>query len=336
MLRSAVGAYISCYVLGIKDRNFSNILVSTSVGRDLMFIILNLEYCFNTKEAYQNAPPFAITPAIKQAFIDKDIWELFISLCQEAFLILQSQALTIINTCVNLFDPLSYPDDETIRSLLLQTLMIHTNPEQTMDKIMDDIERSVNEWEDFVKNVDTTPDVKDDGKKKKKKDDDLYKDIKVKKPRNRPIEEIKTQPRSRKWTNNSVALNNQGSVSLIGVNESKEKRKPSIVKDLENLPSEVKKSEDQKSEKSDEKEEDKSNKTDEDDEKSKVKALIDWNVQDVAEWAKENGLEFFIEKVVDQNIDGEALSNIGDKELEELGLKVGQRKKILKAITKAI
>jgi len=173
-------------------------------------------------------------------------------------------------------------------------------------------------------------------RKKKKKDDDLYKDIKVKKPRNRPIEEIKTQPRSRKWTNNSVALNNQGSVSLIGVNESKEKRKPSIVKDLENLPSEVKKSEDQKSEKSDEKEEDKTNKTDEDDEKSKVKALIDWNVQDVAEWAKENGLEFFIEKVVDQNIDGEALSNIGDKELEELGLKVGQRKKILKAITKAI
>jgi len=153
---SIVGAYVSCYVLAIKDRNQRNMLISSDP--DPVFVLLNLEYCFNTHDNYKKSPKFAIPKKMKEEFVKRDLWVRFVSLCQEAFLILQSQALTIINLCVQLWQPVQKISDSKIRESLLKTLMVEYCPIDSIGKLEKYINLGAEKWDNFiVKKLENAP-----------------------------------------------------------------------------------------------------------------------------------------------------------------------------------
>jgi len=58
----------------------------------------------------------------------------------------------------------------------------------------------------------------------------------------------------------------------------------------------------------------------------------DWDTQKLSDWANECGLDDFAQSIINEDIDGEVLAVMTEKDLEELGLNMGHRKKILKSI----
>jgi hypothetical protein len=53
---------------------------------------------------------------------------------------------------------------------------------------------------------------------------------------------------------------------------------------------------------------------------------------DVRTWLHDNGFERFADLFEENEIDGEALLYLGDGDLEKLGIAMGPRKKLLRAI----
>ena len=53
---------------------------------------------------------------------------------------------------------------------------------------------------------------------------------------------------------------------------------------------------------------------------------------DVRRWLHDNGFERFVDLFQENEIDGEALLYLDDGDLEKLGIAMGPRKKLLKAI----
>jgi len=57
-----------------------------------------------------------------------------------------------------------------------------------------------------------------------------------------------------------------------------------------------------------------------------------WDKHKLSEWASSSGLDSFALKINSEDIDGEVLSEMTDSDFEKMGLNLGQRKKITKAI----
>jgi len=60
--------------------------------------------------------------------------------------------------------------------------------------------------------------------------------------------------------------------------------------------------------------------------------FIHWDKQELSDWALDCGLETFSINILNEDIDGDILLEINDAELEKLGLTMGLRKRVLKAI----
>jgi hypothetical protein len=56
---------------------------------------------------------------------------------------------------------------------------------------------------------------------------------------------------------------------------------------------------------------------------------------DVRTWLTQHGLEDLVDLLAENEIDGETLFDLNNVDLKELGLSLGRRKKLLKAIAKA-
>eukprot|EP01130_Rhizamoeba_saxonica_P014302 TRINITY_DN6240_c0_g1_i1.p1 TRINITY_DN6240_c0_g1~~TRINITY_DN6240_c0_g1_i1.p1 ORF type:complete len:640 (+),score=114.31 TRINITY_DN6240_c0_g1_i1:92-2011(+) len=123
-MRSSVGAFVSCWILGIRDRTQDNM----HIKERNTFINDNIGYIFNSKNNIHDAPRFAINPLMRAELVKMGEWAKFKRLCAESFLILRDQSSLIINTCDYLFTPIYGKDMKEVRSFLFSSFMLDRSP----------------------------------------------------------------------------------------------------------------------------------------------------------------------------------------------------------------
>eukprot|EP01130_Rhizamoeba_saxonica_P016939 TRINITY_DN794_c0_g1_i1.p1 TRINITY_DN794_c0_g1~~TRINITY_DN794_c0_g1_i1.p1 ORF type:complete len:1232 (-),score=279.94 TRINITY_DN794_c0_g1_i1:42-3737(-) len=157
ILRSAAGAFLSIRILGIRDRKPANMLVCESYGREHRVVIVDLENTFNEtiNNKYRKRSRFPIPSGMREGLMKIGKWETFKDMCAGAYLHIQNHALTLINTCLRLFNVMIMDSDhysEThIRNLLLTSLKINIPPSEAFNQIREEIEKGSAKWDGQLK-----------------------------------------------------------------------------------------------------------------------------------------------------------------------------------------
>eukprot|EP00478_Filoreta_tenera_P005970 GABV01007478.1.p1 GENE.GABV01007478.1~~GABV01007478.1.p1 ORF type:complete len:104 (-),score=15.26 GABV01007478.1:11-322(-) len=89
MIGSAAGAFISAWILGVRDRHSDNILISP----DGSLFHIDFGYILG-RGVTVDTGPFAITKDLQKLFGDK--WQPFVDTCVKSFAVLRTHARTIM------------------------------------------------------------------------------------------------------------------------------------------------------------------------------------------------------------------------------------------------
>jgi len=128
---SAAGAYVTSWVLGIRDRHQDNMLIKDGT----IFFNIDFEHIFNQKTKFNDAPRFAIHSKMKRYLEQQGEWEKFKNICAEAFLVLQNHSSIIIQICSYLFESSIYKDFQSMRQFLNASLMLDRSPKSSFQAI---------------------------------------------------------------------------------------------------------------------------------------------------------------------------------------------------------
>jgi len=168
LVRSAAGAFIASWVLGIRDRHKDNMMIKDN------HIFFHIDFGFIFGEGpLIDAPIFSIPTGMKK-FLPKQRWTEFIKLSCEAFAVLHRNAGLIINLCSRLFKDVI--DESKVRKYLVKSLMIKDSEIEGMKRIEYLIGQGIKSTKKQIKNFTHNVAQKSTNKKVKKvKDKDKKK-----------------------------------------------------------------------------------------------------------------------------------------------------------------
>lgn len=151
LIASTVGSYIATYICGVGDRDFDNILIRKDDGT---LFHIDFGYIFGQKVSMDTAE-FAITNHLYSIIIGQDdneeLWEQFIDICVDAFMILRQNIDEIIA-----FTEIVWTFLEP--SVSIKTWMNHIFAIDLMEKeaeiaLRNKLEQAPFKWNTTVKNV---------------------------------------------------------------------------------------------------------------------------------------------------------------------------------------
>eukprot|EP00483_Globobulimina_turgida_P005348 UN05358 len=106
LIASSVGSYIAVYIMGVGDRHFDNILIRD----DGTLFHIDFGYILGQKVSLDTAE-FAITNDLYNIIIgqEEEVWQEFIEVCVDAFMILRKHIEELIQFCKITFTFLNPP-----------------------------------------------------------------------------------------------------------------------------------------------------------------------------------------------------------------------------------
>jgi len=149
MIRSAAGAYVGAYVLGVRDRHWDNILIaeeSTLLHIDFGFLL--------GQEPPIDAPRFSVSPAMQEAFEGIGIWKTFLEVCGDAFLVLHRRAGRVLRTVEAVFPYAGFPK-YVLRKHINgpYSLNSHASEQESLDNVISQLSGSASAWKTKLKSV---------------------------------------------------------------------------------------------------------------------------------------------------------------------------------------
>eukprot|EP01090_Pellita_catalonica_P000039 TRINITY_DN10031_c0_g1_i1.p1 TRINITY_DN10031_c0_g1~~TRINITY_DN10031_c0_g1_i1.p1 ORF type:complete len:889 (+),score=150.82 TRINITY_DN10031_c0_g1_i1:258-2669(+) len=147
MANSAAGSHIAAYVVGARDRHWDNICVKDKR------ILFHIDFGFLLgSQPPIDAPPFSISKAMMVAFKKKDIWEYFVTLCENAFRVLRKKSDQVLSACSIVFGLAGW-DAKAITDFLSsdESLMMNVPEKTAIQNIRRAIESSPTSWQNWFK-----------------------------------------------------------------------------------------------------------------------------------------------------------------------------------------
>lgn len=135
MLRSTVGSYIGTYILGGRDRHFDNVLVQSG----MCLLHIDFSYVLGSKPPV-DGPAMSIAPAMEAAFRAVGIWDTFVKLSVDAFLVLRNHIDVLIRIAQMLFTKAGHTD-ASIKDFLSGRSSLNRHDDQT--RAADHVKRQI-------------------------------------------------------------------------------------------------------------------------------------------------------------------------------------------------
>ena len=145
-IQSAAGAFVACYVLGIRDRHRDNLMIKD----DFIFFELDFKHCFNLRTTGVDAPIFAIPRIMKWRLEQRMKWKTFKDCCLSAFVILRRNSGLIITLCRKLFRGLF--SESLIEQRMSSALFLHKTESQACSSLSLNIDLGVYSLRKYLKN----------------------------------------------------------------------------------------------------------------------------------------------------------------------------------------
>eukprot|EP01088_Endostelium_zonatum_P013398 TRINITY_DN2793_c0_g1_i1.p1 TRINITY_DN2793_c0_g1~~TRINITY_DN2793_c0_g1_i1.p1 ORF type:complete len:447 (-),score=127.13 TRINITY_DN2793_c0_g1_i1:125-1465(-) len=149
LMNSAAGGFIGCFVLGVRDRHWDNILV---LGGDT---VLNIDFGYLLgRRPPIDAPEFAVSKKMRDNLRMAKQWVPFLNKCVLAFRWLRKNADAVIRTCRIVFAQMGISPDHVeafLRSK--QSLSLDLSDAEAEENIRNLIEASPNSWQNLFKQV---------------------------------------------------------------------------------------------------------------------------------------------------------------------------------------
>jgi len=147
MINSAVGAYVSAFILGVRDRHWDNIQIK---GGNTLFHI-DFGFLLGAQPPI-DAPSFSISLDMLKSFTKLDHWEEFVSRCEKAFVVLRQNSKMVVSATELVFGQAGW-DVSKIKEFLSgeTSLNLNQNDEVARTKLRGLITTSPNSWQNMFK-----------------------------------------------------------------------------------------------------------------------------------------------------------------------------------------
>jgi len=149
MVRSAAGAYIGAYALGVRDRHWDNVLIKDES------VLIHIDFGFILGQAPPiDAPRFSISQSMQEAFESVGIWNDFLEVSRCAFSILRSHAGRISRIVHMLFEPLGF-QTHVLHDFLHSkfSLNSHVSESESSNNIITQLKNSATAWKTKLKSL---------------------------------------------------------------------------------------------------------------------------------------------------------------------------------------
>lgn len=124
MVTTAVGSYVGAAVLGAADRHPENV----QIQNEGTMLHIDFGFLLGSKPPI-DGPRFAIYPEMQNALENVNAWDLFVDMCERAFLALRRRAPAITRVATMLFTKFGF-DEVSIREFLNSSLDTHQSNER--------------------------------------------------------------------------------------------------------------------------------------------------------------------------------------------------------------
>ena len=150
LVASAAAAYIACFICGIRDRHYDNILIRKTDG---CLFHIDFNYLW-AKVGLLDASKMAITKDLK-IFMGDLHWKGFVNVAVEAYLVIRRHYNEIISFGRDAFDFITYSDDKKIKPMefLYKSMRISMDEEEAKEYIRRKLESAPNAIKTKLKNV---------------------------------------------------------------------------------------------------------------------------------------------------------------------------------------
>lgn len=149
MVRSAAGAYVGAYVLGVRDRHWDNILIKE--GRYLMHI----DFGFLMGQMPPvDAPRFSVSGQMQTALMKLQVWDKFLVLCGKAFTGLRVCSPQVIRVATTVFVAAGF--DKYLVSKFLRgkfSLNVHADDDAAVRNVVKQVSSSSKAWMTKLKSM---------------------------------------------------------------------------------------------------------------------------------------------------------------------------------------
>jgi len=137
-LLSMAGSYVSCFILGVRDRHQDNMLIHNGE----IFFHIDFGYIFNRSPIGIDAPRFSFSKKMLKVFSEED-WKNFIKYCKDAFQVIRYHQSFFISIVCDLFSTIRDRKEieEYVRKFLSSknSLMASYSIEKSKDILQDHI-----------------------------------------------------------------------------------------------------------------------------------------------------------------------------------------------------
>jgi len=149
LVDSSAGGFIACFVLGVRDRHWDNIMV---YNKDT---VLNIDFGYLLgRQPPIDAPEFAVSKKMRENLRLARLWKPFLQRCCQAFSSLRKNSKDVIRVCRLVFGQLGINPD-VVETFLKskQSLMMDLSDAQAEEQLTHLIESSPNSWQNVFKQV---------------------------------------------------------------------------------------------------------------------------------------------------------------------------------------
>eukprot|EP01104_Vermistella_antarctica_P017024 TRINITY_DN5953_c0_g2_i1.p1 TRINITY_DN5953_c0_g2~~TRINITY_DN5953_c0_g2_i1.p1 ORF type:complete len:813 (+),score=241.72 TRINITY_DN5953_c0_g2_i1:58-2439(+) len=147
MVCSAAGAYIGCYLLGVRDRHWDNVLIKDNCT------LFHIDFGFLLGTAPPiDAPRFSISESMKAGLESIGKWDYFLDKCVDAFTALRRNAPVVLRAATRLFGTCGWEAGQ-VKTFLSSdgSLYLSMDEEAARSHIRSSLKKSPQSWKNLFK-----------------------------------------------------------------------------------------------------------------------------------------------------------------------------------------
>lgn len=148
---TAAGSWVSCYILGIRDRHRDNIMIQQVSECQFALWQLDFKHVWNWTTGGVDAPILCVPRALKRVLLQLGVWFIFKQRIASAFRCLRRNYSVIMQSARSLFRGIS--DDLAIQNCISNAFFIAKDEDAAVTSFLLDLDMSVYSFKKYLKNT---------------------------------------------------------------------------------------------------------------------------------------------------------------------------------------